>query len=80
MTKSETRENGMQASVHLVRLSRGVAKTFVSAILAQYFRRCLSTSISALASDDLSRVEALSRALGDRQAVISWLRKEPSAK
>ena len=67
MTKSETRGNGTQASVHLVLQRRGVAKAFVSAILAQYFRRWRSTTIAGPASNDLSRVEALSRALGARQ-------------
>jgi hypothetical protein len=39
MTKSETRGNGTQASVHLVLQGKGgVGKSFVSAILAQYFR------------------------------------------
>lgn len=50
MTKSETRENGTQASVHLVLQGKGgVGKSFVSSILAQYFRtksapvHCLDT-------------------------------------
>src|ERR1700691_5970014 len=50
MTKSEARGNGMQASVHLVLQGKGgVGKSFVSAILAQYFRtksapvHCLDT-------------------------------------
>ena len=39
MTKSETRGNGTLASVHLVLQGKGgVGKSFVSSILAQYFR------------------------------------------
>src|ERR1700679_3549989 len=39
MTKPETNGNGTQASVHLVLQGKGgVGKSFVSAILAQYFR------------------------------------------
>jgi len=55
----------MQASVHLVlQGKRGVGKSIVSAILAQYFRRWRSTTIGGPTSKDLSRLEALSRALG----------------
>lgn len=50
MTKSETRGNGRPASVHLVLQGKGgVGKSFVSSILAQYFRtksapvHCLDT-------------------------------------
>jgi hypothetical protein len=35
VTKSETRGNGTLASVHLVLPSRGIAKTFCSAILGR---------------------------------------------
>jgi len=67
MPKSENRGNGTLVSVHLVLPSRGVAKPLFSAILAQYFRRWRSTTIAGPASNDLFRVEALSRALGARQ-------------
>jgi hypothetical protein len=50
MTKTEVNENGTHASVHLVLQGKGgVGKSFVSAILAQYFRtksppvHCLDT-------------------------------------
>ena len=60
MTKSETRGNGTQASAHLVWQGKGgVGKSFVSAILAQYFRRLFSETITQPLTNDLSRVGAL---------------------
>jgi hypothetical protein len=67
MPKSENRGNGTLASVHLVLPSRGVAKPLSQQPLAPYFRRWRSTTIAGPASNDLFRVEALSRALGTRQ-------------
>jgi hypothetical protein len=67
MAELETSGHGTLASAHLVLPSRRVARTCVSAILAQYFRRWPATSIAGPASTDLSRVEALIRALGARQ-------------
>jgi hypothetical protein len=68
MTKSEARGNGTQASVHLVSQGKGgVDKSLVFAILAQYFRRSLSTSFPQPKSNYISRVGALSDALGARQ-------------
>jgi hypothetical protein len=67
MPKPENRENGTLASVHLVLPSRGVAKPLFSVILAQHLRRWRPTTIAEPASNDLFRVEALSRALGARQ-------------
>jgi hypothetical protein len=67
MTKPETRGTETLASVHLVLPSRGVAKPLFSAILAQYLRRSRSTTIAGPASNDVFRVEALSRALRARQ-------------
>jgi len=58
----------MQASVHLVLQGKGgVGKSFVSAILAQYFRRSRSRTFPQPASNNISRVGALSDALGARQ-------------
>jgi len=58
----------MQASVHLVLPGKGgVGKSFVSAILSQYFRRSRSTTFPQPESNSISRVGALSDALGARQ-------------
>src|SRR5580692_8513213 len=64
MTNQQTSTNGAQASVHVVLQGKGgVGKSFVSAILAQYFRT-KSAPVHCLDTDPVNATFAQYRALG----------------